>query len=235
MHLFIFALFLSLFVFLFCLYFLVHDDFILLKKDISTEKIFNLAIVLILPTILLARILFVVIHPNSSFFNPFIFLLFPYFPGLSLIGGGVGGFLVLLLILKYNKLPVRLLDFFSIAFLSSLPIGFLGYFLEFHTKLIAVKPLFTLIIYTALFFLFIKFFLPKLLNGKFKDGTIGILFLILFSLTFFIESLIGDQGLKFNLKIDNLLSLFTLIISLLFLARQEDLLEKIKKLRGGLS
>lgn len=112
------------FIFLFALYLLTRDDFVFIRKDVSLEKVFNMAFTTFAASILGARILYVILNPSSNFFNPLVFLLFPYFPGLSLVGGVGGGVLFLVFLCKYQKLPMgRLLDFFSISFLSALPMG----------------------------------------------------------------------------------------------------------------
>lgn len=229
MQFFIFVLLLCFLIFLFCLYILARDDFVLLKKDVSMERVFNLAFGLGIGSLLVARILFVVLTQDGKFLNPLVFLAFPYFPGLSLIGGVVGGIAIFFLLTR-NKTPkARLFDFFSISCLSSLPFGFLGYFLL-SNQLLSVEPISIIILYLALFIFCIKILLPKLITGDLKEGTIGLIFLVSFSLISIIENFISRVGGKIYLSVEDLILLMMLVASASVLIIQENLLVKIKKL-----
>jgi len=161
---------------------LANDDFIFLRKDVSMEKIFNVIFLGALASLFVSR-LFFAFSAKNILSNPFIFLLIPYFPGLSLLGGVVGaGIYIFALMRRDDQFPLgRLCDFFSIAFLISLPIGFLGQLLFSEGNIFLIKLGAQAVLYFVLFIIFLKFFLPRLLNGKFKEGTITFLFLICFS------------------------------------------------------
>jgi hypothetical protein len=188
------------------------------------ERIFNIIFIASLISLFAAR-LFYAFSNTKIFANPLIFILFPYFPGLSLLGGifGVGGYLLFLKIRKENALPVaRISDFFSIAFLISLPVGFLGALL-FSKNTLMLKPGALAVAYLIQFIIFIRYFLPRLLNGKFKEGTITYLFLIFFSVT----SLISNVFPKFN--IHGYLANYENIILLLLLLASVGTLIYLKK------
>jgi hypothetical protein len=220
------------FIFLFALYLLTRDDFVFIRKDVSLEKVFNMAFTTFAASILGARILYVILNPSSNFFNPLVFLLFPYFPGLSLVGGVGGGVLFLVFLCKYQKLPMgRLLDFFSISFLSALPIGTIGYFLVSRQNLFAILPISLILAYIILFFVFIKILLPLLLSGGLKDGTIGLIFLICFASISLVGNFIGRVGNLLNLGLEELILTILLYTSLVFLFRQEKLLTRLKKFK----
>jgi len=231
MDFFIFVLFVCFFIFLFCLHFLSRDDFVLLRRDISIERVFNIAFIVGALSLFSSRILYVALNPSEKFLNPLVFFLIPYYSGLSLIGGVVGGFLTLLLLSRLKKMPEgRFLDFFSISTLSAMPIGFLGLLLL-RGKNFSLVFVVLALIYFALFVLFIKVLLPRLLEGKFKDGTIGFIFLISFCIISLIENAI-DRGVKnlFNPRIEDFVLLLIFFVSLVFLFRQEKLLTKVKRL-----
>ena len=220
------------FIFLFALYLLTRDDFVFIRKDVSLEKVFNMAFTTFAASILGARILYVILNPSSNFFNPLVFLLFPYFPGLSLVGGVGGGVLFLVFLCKYQKLPMgRLLDFFSISFLSALPVGIIGYILVSKQNLFTIWPISLILVYIAVFFVFIKILLPLLLSGRLKDGTIGLIFLTCFSIISLVGNFIGRVGNLLNLGLEELILVIVLYASTVFLLRQEKLIGKIKKFK----
>ena len=90
MGFFILVLLVCLLLFLGSLYFLASDDLVLLRKDTSLERVFDMALVMTFSSLLSARILYVVLNPGPGFLNPLVFFLFPYFPGLSLTGALIG-------------------------------------------------------------------------------------------------------------------------------------------------
>ncbi|OGH19960.1 MAG: hypothetical protein A3D74_03620 [Candidatus Levybacteria bacterium RIFCSPHIGHO2_02_FULL_37_13] len=232
MHLLILVILLCFFIFLFALFVLTRDDFVLIRKDVTLDVVFNISFVAFAVSLTSSRILYVILNPSSDFLNPLVFLLFPYFPGLSLLGAVAGGVLFLVIICKQLKLPIgRLIDYFSISFLSSLPIGIIGYFLLEGENLFKMGPIILVLVYTVLFFILIKILLPRLLSGRLKDGTIGLIFLICFSLISLISGFMARGKNMFNLGLEDLILVITLYASLVFLFRQEKLLTKIKKLK----
>jgi len=156
MHLLILVILLCFFIFLFALFVLTRDDFVLIRKDVTLDVVFNISFVAFAVSLTSSRILYVILNPSSDFLNPLVFLLFPYFPGLSLLGAVAGGVLFLVIICKQLKLPIgRLIDYFSISFLSSLPIGIIGYFLLEGENLFKMGPIILVLVYTVLFFILI--------------------------------------------------------------------------------
>lgn len=231
MQFFIFVLLICFLIFLFCLYLLANDDFVLLRKDISIERVFNIAFLVAMCSLIGARVLFIVLNPSSNFLNPLVFFLFPYFPGLSLTGGVIGGLIVfLILTYKDSKIPkARLFDFFSISLLSTFALGFLGYFLLSKSQLLSAHAISTIILYSILFIVFIKLLLPKLIAGDLKEGTVGLIFLICFSVVSMLENFIIRLGKTFRFTIEDFVLIFVFIVSLVFLIIQEKLLTKVKK------
>lgn len=219
MNFFILVLIACFLVFLYVVYFLSHDDFVILRNDVSMEKIFNAAFLFSFVSLFSARLFYVLFNPQPVFLNPLGFLLFPYFPGLSLSGGLLGGFLFLLFFLKIRNLPIgRIFDFFSFAFLVSSPIGFFGYFLLSGQRL-SLNFLLSFILILVLTGLFIRFLLPLSLSGKLKDGSLGIIFLISFSGIFFLINIILNS--KLVLSLENIILLGISIALSIPLLRQE--------------
>ena len=232
MHFLVLVILLCFFIFLFSIYLLTRDDFVLIRKDITVESAFNIAFITLVFSVLSSRILYIILNPSSDFLNPLVFLLFPYFPGLSLLGGVVGAVLFLLFLCKHKKFPTgRLIDFFSISFLSALPIGTIGYFLLRQQNLFTIAPISLVLVSIVLFFVFIKILLPHLLSGRLKDGTSGLIFLICFASISLVGNFIGRVGNLLNLGLEELILTILLYTSLVFLFRQEKLLTRLKKFK----
>lgn len=216
----------SFFIFLFALFFLAYDDFVVLRKDISTEKIFNLAFLTAFFALFSARFFYVFSHPSQTFFSLLGFLLFPYFPGMSLVGGLTGGAIFLFLYCKLKKLPFeRFFDFFSMSFLIAMPFGLLMHIvLNFFNISNYQKILF---VFTVLLLaVFSKFILPKTISGKLKDGTLGYIFTCSFPLIIFISRIIENPINFLSILRSNFLLIIIFIISVIFLLRKE-VFEKI--------
>ena len=219
MYFLLFLSFLCFLAFLFSLYVMSHDDYVFLRKSISTEQVFNGAILNILIALFFARLFFVFLNPSFNFLNPLVFLLFPYFPGLSIVGGLIGGVVFLFLYFPKHKMPAnRLFDFFLFSFLSVLPIGFL-----------ALKLWGLFLIYSIIFLFFAKVFLPMQKRGEIKEGSLGFLVLISYSIVSLFFDIFSkiDKVLLFLSKEDFLLILI-ILVSLFYLNKQEKLVQKIK-------
>jgi hypothetical protein len=231
MQFFIFVLLICLFVFLYCVYVLSNDDFIFLRRDVTMEKIFNMIFIGGIFSLFFSRLFYGFQAPNI-FRNPFVFLLFPYFPGLSLLGGvvGLGVYFLYLTRRQGDPLPLgRIYDFFSIAFLISLPIGFTGYLL-FLGNGIEIRLGAEAISYFVLFIIFLKFFLPKLLSGVFKEGTITSLFLICFSVVSLTSNAFSKISISGYFKnFENIVLILILLSSTVFIVGREKLVERIGK------
>ncbi len=229
MHFFFIVLIICFFIFLYTLYYLSNDDLVIIKKDMPLEGVFNTAFAAALIALLSSRIFYVVFHPRPVFFSPLGFLLFPYFPGLSLAGAIIGGSLFLLFYARKEKLPAgRLFDFSVIGLLSCLPFGFLGLFLLTGVSYLAVF-LFSFLIYGILFFIFLKIFLKASFRNNLKNGSMGVIFLILFPVITFLSRII--EGFKsfdlFSLENAVLLGLF--IVSTAIFLKQEVIGKRERK------
>lgn len=235
MQFFILVLFICLFIFLYCVYVLANDDFIFLRRDVTMEKLFNIIFLGGIVSFFSSRLFYGFFHAKIILSNPFYFLLVPYFPGLSLLGGvlGAGAFFLFLATRQRKLLPLgRMSDFFSIAFLISLPIGFVGYFMFSQDGMPAIKAGSAAVSYFILFIIFLKFFLPQLLNGKFKEGTITFLFLIFFSIVSLSSNAFpGINVLDYIKNLENVILIIILISSIAMLFIHENLFRKFREVR----
>jgi hypothetical protein len=166
------------------------------------------------------------------YFNPLVFFLVPYFPGLSLTGGVVGGVLMLLTVMKRRKYPRgRFFDFFSFAFLASLPVASLGFLLSGEKNLLfALLPI---LYYSFLFLFFLKVLLPRFLKGQMRDGMLGFLILMNYALFSAIMLILRAVNEKQSLLVPEagvLASLF--VLSLLLYLRYSFPLQ-LRKGKGG--
>lgn len=115
-------------VFLISLYLLAREDFVFLRKNISIEQLFDIAFLNAIVSLLLARVIFVIFHFKFTYFNPLVFFLVPYFPGLGISGAIIGSFLFLLWISRSKKMPTgHLLDVFSVSFFYAFSLTLFGY------------------------------------------------------------------------------------------------------------
>jgi hypothetical protein len=221
MQFFIFVLLVCFFVFMYCAYTLSNDDFIFFRKDISMERIFNLIFIGAFFSLFFSR-MFYGITDSNIFSNPFVFLLFTYFPGLSLLGAVVGGgaYLAYAKFTKDRQFPLaRIADFLSIAFLLSLSIGFIGLSI-FSAKTIMFKYVIEAGVYFVLFIIFLRFLLPWLLSGKIREGTISFIFLLSFALVSLISNIFPKfEYLKYFKNWENIVFFAILIMSAIMIAK----------------
>lgn len=222
MHVFIVFLFISLIILLFCLYKLGKDDIVFIRKNVPLEQLFNIALVAVIVGLFTSRLLYVAENPARGFLNPLVFLLFPYFPGLSLVGGVIGGLLYIMYIANRKKLPtLRILDFFSIAIFFAIPFGYIGsLFLRPNFDLLEV--VFLPLLYIILSIILVKVFLPKLVQNSLRQGSIAALSISLFSLISFLSSMLKEkQGIVYFIDISEIVAAIVFFIALGFLLRQE--------------
>lgn len=223
MHIFFLLLFLiCIFVFLFTLYVLGREDFIILRKNVSMEQLFNLSFLTLIAGLFAARIFYTLLNFDTNFFQPLTFFLFFYFPGLSLTGGLLGGAFFTLGYSYLKKLPSkRIFDIFSLSFLATLPIGFI---ITFIFQILSHKSfsLFNLLIplvYIVFFVILVRIFT----GGKLKDGSTGFFSLASFSLISLASSILGKVRVGFSLRIEDIILITILLISLAFYIYQQKL------------
>lgn len=149
------------------------------------------------------------------------FLVFPYFPGLSLIGGIIGGILTLILYARFKKFPAsRVFDFYAMALVYVLPLGWLLYII--FSSNFSTGALVRLVFYILLFIGFNFLLYPKSSRFELKDGSKGLIFLILFSLISLFTVAINNPGIEaFKGGKENIMNLIVLVLSLVIFIKQE--------------
>jgi len=218
MQFFILVLLFCFSIFLFALYRFSQDDFVFIRKAVSMDTIFNAAFSVSLISLMISRVFYIFSFPKPVFFTFLGSVLFPYFPGLSLIGSVFGGAIFLSIYCFYKKIPAgRMLDFFSESLLFTLPVGFIFiYLVGGRASYFLISFIFYIIFLVSNIFIFH----PLFTKGKIKDGALGLLFLSIFSL-FTIIINIFTANLKFNYSLENIILFPGLIISLsLFIYKQ---------------
>lgn len=200
---------------------MASDDYVLIKKNISLEDVFNAAFICSAVALLFARVFYVASNFSPNFLNPLVFLIFPYFPGLSLLGGLLGGGFSLYLYGQKKKFPVkRVFDFFTVALLFSLPLGFIGYMTL--SGSFAQGQMVRLVLF-ALFLIVTNIYLyPKAHSLEIKDGSLSMIFIIFYTLISLLSNSIDHPGVKnFVDNKENFLQIILLIIGVVLILRQE--------------
>lgn len=215
------VLFFCFFIFLYILYYHVKDDFMIARKDIAIDKIFNLAFLTSISTLFFARFFHVFFNPSLQFINPLIFFAFPYVPGLSIFGGLIGGSLFLYLYGNFRKLPTgKIFDLFTISFASVLPVGYLINYLlllgktDLFYNIIAISSF-------AIFILLLKIIYPFSEKGEVEDGSVGLIFLSIFSFVYFVFKLFLNIKTFSFLDLENIVILLSIFVPLILLINSE--------------
>jgi hypothetical protein len=205
------------------------DDFVLLRKNIALEQLFNITFLALSIGMFFARFGYVLLHPEKKYLSPLVFLVFPYFPGLSLLSGmlGVIGFLFFLKMRK--KIPFgRIMDFFCLALLTALPMGTLGsMFLSERKEYVVLFVVSLVYIFVAAVFLTILY--PRLLLNELKEGSISLLFALTFCLIVLFKSMfLHVKGFWLFFGVEQIV-LVVLFIACFGLLIKQELLGKKRK------
>ncbi|MCL5432928.1 MAG: prolipoprotein diacylglyceryl transferase [Patescibacteria group bacterium] len=216
--------FLSFVIFLFCMYLLTKDDFVILRKNITMEQIFNISFIAFFVAIVFSRIFFVVFTFDEKFLNPLVFLVFPYFPGFSVVGAVFGGLAFFVFKSFKSKMPMRhMLDLYCLSIIPGLIFGLFIY-IVFIQKLIVSFAILIPIFFLGLFIFLTLFFY----RNKFKEGSTGFLFLACFSVILLLSKLIKTKNLGLLIGNEWIILVLIFLLSAYFFIRQEKIDIKIK-------
>lgn len=215
-------LLIALFIFLFTLFALSREDFVLFRRNVDMEKVFNIAFLTLGIGLFFARLVFVILYFKPVYLNPLAFVLFPYFPGLSLAGGLLGASIGLAVLLRGKKYPEgRLFDFFILAFtvalLSGTCLQLLTQYLA--TKVVEIALVVELILGIIIFLLSLRVFKAH----SMKEGSVGLVLVFFLSLIF-----IGAAFLQKS--VDMIPWILVFLTSLVFFLRQERVSSFLKLL-----
>jgi hypothetical protein len=214
------------FLFLYIIYYLSKDDFVLARKDIPIAKVFSMVFLTGLISLFSARLIYALAYPTSVLSNPLGFLAFYRYAGLSLIGALAGAEIFIYFYAQYQKMPAgKIFDLFILAFIGVLPVGLIGNFiLNFGKVGLFANLLFIFSI--LLLLLFGKVIYPFSAKGEIKDGSLGFIFLAIFSFLCFLTKLFLNLKDFSFLNPENIL-LLVMLFSSLFLLLNQEIMDKI--------
>jgi hypothetical protein len=209
------------FLFLYIVYYLSRDDFVLTRNDIPVTRVFSLVFLTGIVALFAARFFFALAYPASLLLNPLGFLAFYHDFGLSLVGAMMGVEVFIYLYCLYKKMPAgKIFDLFSLAFIGVLPVGLIINFIfslgrvELFTNLLFIFSIFLVL-------LFGKVIYPFSAKGEIKDGSLGFIFVAIFSFLYFLTKLFLNLKDFSFLNPESILLLIMLFSSLILLLNQE--------------
>lgn len=206
--------------FLYYIYKLVKDDYVFIRKNISLEQVFDITFIVICVSLLFSRLFYFVFNPQVTH-NIFLEFFSTNLPGLSLFGGLIGGAGALLAIGKYKKMPLgRLFDFFTLALVVALPLGF--------AVAASLAKDFTLLSYlgnTIVYLIFavfcVKYVHPKLTSRELKEGNLQVVFFVFISIVLLINTiLLREEGKITLISIESVVIFFFFLFSVVLFLRQ---------------
>lgn len=193
----------ALLIFIYCVYILVKDDYVFIRKNISTEQMIDIVFIDLWIGLFFSRLFHVLLHPISEQ-NIFLSFFSLKANDYSLLGLVLGSTLGLYLIGKYKKLPTeRFFDIFTMSFSVALPVGLL-------IHMITLRDYFLLINFiSALLYGIFAYFLIKRIQLKY------VIFMIFFLLLTF-ANLMAVQFLN-HLSFINFENIFVVVVFILVL------------------
>jgi len=162
-------------VFLFTLFILSKDDFVLMRRNVSQRLLFDIACVSGVVGLFFARLVYVAMNPSIAYFNPLVFFIIPYFPGISTAGFLFGMCLSVYIFAVRKKLPIgKVFDIVALSLVASGEI----YFLIQAVIEVARRQWLSFGVFAACFvlLLIIYILLRKLtLSNRTKDGSVTLI------------------------------------------------------------
>src|SRR5581483_10070283 len=152
-------------------------------------------------------------HPSFAYFNPLVFFIIPYFPGLSLSGFLIGSSLAMYIFSIRSKLPTGRI--FDVMILSLFPAAAV-LFLWNSIQGILSKNIFHAVVYvcsTLLFALYFFIFKNFLAKSPWKDGAVSLLSLAVFSALQLLLDVVFNRFTKIPLETP----IFAFFLAVLFI------------------
>lgn len=206
--------------FLYNFHLLIKDDFILIRKNLLPEQLFDLVFIGTFLGLLFSKIISASIISNSiSIFFKHLFEL--SWNGFTLTGFLIGCSISFYLLFKYRKLPLaHLFDLLTLSLLSAIPVGyFIALF--FKQRFEIIYSLSLTIIYFIIQFLFWKILYPKIVNNKIKEGSLSAIFYITFSIISLISSQVSNFKGQPHIDVETIILFLMLAYSTIVLIRNE--------------
>lgn len=211
-NMFFLILFFCLFIFLYVIYLLSKDDYVFMRKSIAIEQVFNITFISILCGLFFARLHFVFLHPSWKYLQPLVFIVFFYFPGLSLTGEILGFMLLAFLLAKRTKIPMgKVFDIFALAFSISYSVGLLSLSIM---QLIISRRIDIFSVITAIIFLLIFIALRYVYSKQISNnGLIANSILLIYTIVAIATNILTlhYKNLSFFFRDNILLLIFSLI------------------------
>lgn len=124
----------------------------------------------------------------------------------------------------------RIFDFIIFSFLFALPFGHLVSKTAFFLQKKNPGEFITPVVYFIVFIMVWKFFFPFQRKGEYKDGSLGLITLIMLSLVNIAISLFtANKKIFFLFRVEDFIFLGIIFVSLFFLNQQEKILQKVFK------
>ncbi|HUD09849.1 MAG TPA: prolipoprotein diacylglyceryl transferase family protein [Patescibacteria group bacterium] len=220
------VLFFCFLLFLYIVYYLSKDDFVLTRKDIPVTKVFSMVFLTGLISLFFARLIFALAYPAPALLSPLGFLAIYSYGGLSLIGALIGAEIFIYFYAQYQKMPAgKIFDLFILAFIGVLPVGLIGNFIiNFGRVGLFANILFIFSI--ILLLLFGKVIYPFSAKGEIKDGSLGFIFVAIFSFSYFLTKLFLNLK-DFSFLNPESILLLVMLFSSLFLLLNQEIMDKV--------
>lgn len=184
-------LIICLFFSLFILYVLVRHDFVLARKSLLLQEIFDTTLFAYLTFLFFGRLTYILGEEKFSYFQFIKFFHLFKFPGMLFLGGIAGFGLIIYYVFRKKKILARIFDIYSLSlypvFLFMLITSFQGGFFIYFNMLIFLL---------SVIFLGVGIYSYK--NYTLKDGTIAYLFVCLVSIFTIISEFTQDMRPVFS-------------------------------------
>lgn len=215
-------LLLAFFLSFFILHSLSKDDFVLIRKNISSFQMFDLGILALAVSFIFGRLFFVFDTRNIEIIHILRFFYFLKFGGFSFIGAIIGFNIGVFLIFRGKSAFKRMFDMYSIAFF---PVFLLSLFVtpasQYKNIIIGVLA--------PILIVFFLIFLKVHKEYKLRDGSISALTLLFASGLCLYVSLVSDSPeIVWKLTLSGLISAGVIVASVIFLMINERQMLKLK-------
>lgn len=208
---------------LFILYILIRHDFVLARKSLLLQEIFDTTFFAYIAFFIVGRLAYIVSSLKFSLLNIVTFFHIFKFPGILFLGGVLGFSLVIFFAFSKKKILKRLFDIYALSmyplFIFALCYSYLAGFFLYFTILIFLL---------SCFFLGVGIYSYK--NYVLKDGSVALLFICLISIFTIISEFSNTGRFIFSFfTIPQVVSVFIFISVSILLLLHEGMLPTSKK------
>lgn len=203
------------FISFFILFVLSNNDFVLLRKSVTTVMMYDLAFLSIIFAFVFSRLFYIIDAQSFELIHFLKFFYFMKYEGLSLFGFFLGGVIAVSLFFRGKEALSRMYDIFLLSFF---PVYIAAATLREYPENLFFARVGVLVLLIILFFAFLRF------HNRYsvRDGSVALLFILLISLeslgTGFFEP---GVDLVAGLSLTQIISILAFIISgVLFIVNQ---------------